>query len=164
MSVVRISVRASHVFSSTWRNWEMWQVYLQTSTRKNMKDHNNIKFSGITFQCNQCDIAFTKKSPSRAHIQFVHKTFQFLCSKCTFKGNTEVYLDKHIMWILEGKGPQCELCHDMPTSKPGMTKHIKFMHGLDNRLNITSPLAVCVLSVERQCHQSRSWHTHDSSH
>ena len=49
--------------------------------------------------------------------------------------------------MLEGKGPQCKLCHDMPTLKAAITKHIEY--GMDNELNTKSHLAVCVFSVER---------------
>ena len=59
-------------------------------------------------------------------------TFQFLCNKCPFKGSTQGYLDKHIFWIFEGKVPQCELCHYMPTSKAAMAKQIEFLHDMDN--------------------------------
>ena len=31
-----------------------------------------------------------------------------------------------------GKGPQCMLCHDMPTSKAAMAKQIEFLHDMDN--------------------------------
>ena len=35
-----------------------------------------------------------------------------------------IYMNKHILWIFEVKWPQCELCHDMPTSKAAMSKYI----------------------------------------
>ena len=31
-----------------------------------------------------------------------------------------------------GKGPQCMLCHDMPTSQEAMAKQIEFLHDMDN--------------------------------
>ena len=79
----------------------------------------------------------------RGHIQFVHETFQFFCNKCTFKGNTQGYLDKHILWILEGKGPQCELCPDIPTLKAPIARHIEIVYGMDNDPNTMIHLAVC---------------------
>ena len=53
-------------------------------------------------------------------------------------GNTQGYLDKHILWILEGKGLQCELCLDMPSLKAAIAKHIEFICGVDNELNTKS--------------------------
>ena len=31
------------------------------------------------------------------------------------KGNIQGILENHIIWRFDGKEPQCELCHDMPT-------------------------------------------------
>ena len=85
---------------------------------------DDTKHSGITFQCKQCKKGFTEKSCLRAHIQFVHETFQLICNECKFKKNIQGYINKHILWILEGKWPQCELCHDMPTLKAAMASTV----------------------------------------
>ena len=61
----------------------------------------------------------------------MHYIIQFLpwCDKCPFKGKTQGDLQRHILWIHEGKGPQCELCDYRPTQKSAMTKHIELIHG-----------------------------------
>ena len=61
------------------------------SLGKNLKGHIIRTHSRIKFQCNQYEKAFTQKGCLSAHIQFVHETYQFLCKKCTFKGNTRRY-------------------------------------------------------------------------
>ena len=56
---------------------------------------------------------------------------QFLpwCDKCPFQGKTQGDLQRHILWINEGKGPQCGLCDYRPTQKSAMTKHIELIYG-----------------------------------
>ena len=77
-----------------------------------LKDPINKLHSGITFECNQCKRVFTEKGCLRTHTRFVHYMIQFLtwCDKCPFKGKTRGDLQRHILWIHEGKGPQCGLC------------------------------------------------------
>ena len=38
-------------------------------------------------------------------MQFVHKTYQFLCNKCTFKANIEGYLEIILSGDLMARGP-----------------------------------------------------------
>ena len=73
---------------------------------------------------------------------------QFLrwCNKCPFKGKTQGDLQRHILWIHEGKGPQCGLCDYRPTQKLVMKKHIELIHG--NKLNTKNRLSVFALSVD----------------
>jgi hypothetical protein len=68
----------------------------------------------------------------------VHETFQFLCKKCTFKGNSKGYLDKHVL-----------LAPMNVTSNAAMAKHSEFIHGMDNEPNSKSPPSVSVFIVER---------------
>ena len=87
-------------------------------SRKHLKDNVNRTHQEITFQCDQCEKAFTEENPLQSYVQFVNKTYQLLCHKCTLKGNTQGNFDKHILWILDIKEPQCiicQMCHDMPT-------------------------------------------------
>ena len=54
------------------------------------------------------------------------------------QGKTQGPLDKHIFWILKVKGPQCDLCHDVPTYKTVIAKDMEILHGMDNWLNLKS--------------------------
>ena len=65
------------------------------------------------------------------HTRLVHYMIQFLpwCDKCLFKGKTQGDLQRHILWIHEGKGPQFDFCDYRPTKKLAMTKHIELIHG-----------------------------------
>ena len=78
----------------------------------------------LHFSVNSAKKSFTEKSCLMAHIQFVHETFKLICNECKFKKNIQGYIYKHIIQILKGKLPHCELCHDMPTLKAAMEKHI----------------------------------------
>ena len=51
-------------------------------------------------------------------------TFSLIFNKCKFKKNIQGYINKHIIWIFEGKLHQCEFCHDMPTLKAALAKDI----------------------------------------
>ena len=102
----------------------------KSSSKKYLKDPINRIHSGITFECNQCERAFTEKGCLRTHTHFMHYMIPFLtwCDKCPFKGKTRGDLQRHILWIHEGKGPQCGLCDYRPTQKSAMTKHIELIH------------------------------------
>ena len=84
----------------------------KSPSKKYPKDPINRIHSGITFQCNQCKRAFTEKGCLRTHTRFEHYKIQFFtwCTKCPNKGKTQDDLQRHILWIHEGKGPQCGLC------------------------------------------------------
>ena len=84
----------------------------KSPSKKYPKDPINRIHSGINFQCNQCKRAFTEKGCLRSHTHFEHYNIHFFtwCDKCPIKGKTQDDLQKHILWIHEGKGPQCGLC------------------------------------------------------
>ena len=60
---------------------------------------DDTKNSGITFQCKYCKEGFTEKSCLRAHIKFVHQTFQLIFIECKLKKNIQGNINKHILWI-----------------------------------------------------------------
>ena len=72
--------------------------------------------------------------------------FALGCGKCPFKGKTQGDLQKHILWLHEGKGPQCGLCDYKPTQKSAMTKHIELIYGQLTKYK--EPSSVFVLSVD----------------
>ena len=78
-------------------------------------------YSGNTFCVNSAKMVLQRRV---LHNQFVHETLQLICNKCKFKKNIQGYINKHIICIFEGKLPQCEFCHDMPTPKAALAKHI----------------------------------------
>ena len=55
-----------------------------------------------TFSVNSAKKSFTEKSFLRARIQVIHKTFQFICNICKFQKKTKGYINKHILWLVEG--------------------------------------------------------------
>ena len=59
------------------------------------------------------------------------------------QGEMSKIFRKHIIWILEGKGPHCMLCPNMLTSKEAMAKHIEFIHGMDYEPNSKSSMCIC---------------------
>ena len=75
----------------------------------------------------------------------MHYIIQFLpwCDKCPFKGKTQGDLQRHILWIHEGKGLQCELCDYRPTQKSAMTKHIELIHRQLPKYNEPS-FSICI--------------------
>ena len=78
---------------------------------------DDTKHPRTTFQCKQCKKSFTR-------IQVLHETFQLICNKYKFQKTIKGYINQHILWLLEGYWPQYELCHDIPSSKEAMAKHI----------------------------------------
>ena len=51
-----------------------------------------------------------------------------LVRQVSIQGETQGDLQRHILWIHECKGLQCELCNYRPTQKSAMTKHIELIH------------------------------------
>ena len=105
------------------------------SSRKNLKDHIIRTHSRRKCQCNQCEKAFTQKGCLSAHMQFVHETYQFLCNKCTFKGNIQGYLKNHIIWRLDGKGPNVSCVMTCLLRKQAGQVTYEFIFGMDWTIN-----------------------------
>ena len=110
----------------------MWQLQLQNSNQKSIWKVPLLGIlQGINFECYQYKRAFTEKGNLKTHISFVHYVIQFSpwCNKCPFKLKTRGDLQKHIIWIHEGKEPPCGLCDYWPTHNSSMAKHIELIHG-----------------------------------
>ena len=54
----------------------------------------------------------------------LHDSVFALVQQVSIIGKTQGDLQRHILWIHEGKGLQCGLCDYRPTQKSAMTKHI----------------------------------------
>ena len=59
----------------------------------------------------------------------LHYSVIALVRQVSIQGKTQGDLLRHILWIHEGKGPQCKLCDYRPPLKSSMTKHIELIHG-----------------------------------
>ena len=61
----------------------------------------------------------------------------------SIQGKTQGDLQRYILWIHEGKGPQCGLCDYRPTHKLAMTKHIELIHGQLTRYKLPY-FSICI--------------------
>ena len=64
--------------------------------------------------------------------------------------HSRIYISKHILCILEGKWPQCELSHDMST-----------LHGMENQSNTKIHHKHLLWVWKYQYHQSGGWQIND---
>ncbi len=82
-----------------------------------------------SFECNQCEKKFTRKSNLKRHQDSVHSTVKpFECPHCSFSTKRKDILDRHIKEKHLGIKYSCEICNESFTQLASLRRHVNSVH------------------------------------
>ena len=104
----------------------------QLITRSHIKEHTEMKHSGIRFPCSSCPYRATSRRYLKFHEESQHSGIVRKCEQCDFETKSTLNLKKHEEVNHAGIRFACEYCTQVFRSKGQMKRHQVIKHNVSH--------------------------------